>query len=92
MALYPFTLMFTTVRTCLYCYSNKKFDKITWFNPLDSGGLFHCHMLDESTCHFRGIRSILSLLFYILGKILLANTVDPDQTSHNVASDQCLQC
>ena len=35
-------------------------------------------MLDESICHFRGVRSILSLLFYFSLKILLANTVDPD--------------
>ena len=29
-----------------------------------TGGLFHCYMLDESICHFRGVMSILSLLFY----------------------------
>ena len=34
------------------------------FNPLYSGGLFHCYMLDESHLSFRGVRSILSLLFY----------------------------
>ena len=33
-------------------------------NPLDTSGLFHCYMLDESICYFRGVRSILSLLFY----------------------------
>ena len=45
-------------------------------------GLFHCYLLDESICHFRDIRSILC--FY---SILLANSVDPDQMPHNVASD-----
>ena len=27
-------------------------------NPLHTGGLFHCYMLDESICHFRGVGSI----------------------------------
>ena len=44
-------------------------------------------MLDESTCHYRGVGSILSLLFYyFLWKILLTNNVDPDETPHYVAS------
>ena len=33
-------------------------------NPLNNGELFRCLMLDESICHFRGVRSILSPLFY----------------------------
>ena len=33
-------------------------------NPLYAGGLFHCYMLDMSICNFRGVRSILSLIFY----------------------------
>ena len=32
-------------------------------NPLYTGELFHCYMLDESIHHFRGVRSVLSLLF-----------------------------
>ena len=32
-------------------------------NPLYTGRLFDCQMLDESICHFRGVRSILSLEF-----------------------------
>ena len=32
-------------------------------NPVYTGGLFHCNMLNESICHFRGVRTILSLLF-----------------------------
>ena len=31
------------------------------FNPLYTGELFHCYMLDKSICHFRGVGSILSL-------------------------------
>ena len=34
-------------------------------NPLYTGGLFHCFMMVESICHFRGVESILSLLFYV---------------------------
>ena len=47
-------------------------------------------MLDESICHFWGDGSILSLLCYFNGKILLANNVDPDQTPHYVASGSAL--
>ena len=43
-------------------------------------------MLDGSLCHFRGVWTILSLLFFFLWKILLANNVDPDQMPH-VASN-----
>ena len=46
-------------------------------------------MLDKSICHFRGVGSILSLFLW---KILLANNSDPDQMSHNVASDLGLHC
>ena len=46
-----------------------------------------CYMLDRSICHFRGAMFVLSLLFYFLLKVVLANTVDPDQTSRYVASD-----
>ena len=49
-------------------------------------------MLEESICLFRDVRSILSLLFYFDGKILLANNVDPDQMPHYVASDLGLHC
>ena len=33
-------------------------------NPLYTGGLFHFYMLDKSICHFRGVGSILTFLFY----------------------------
>ena len=42
------------------------------FYTLYTGWLFHCYMLNESICHFRGVRSILSHLFYFWWKILLA--------------------
>ena len=32
---------------------------ICLFNILYTGGLFHCYMLGESICHFRGVGSIL---------------------------------
>ena len=35
-----------------------------YFNPLYTGRLFHCYMLDESICHFRGVWTIMLLLFY----------------------------
>ena len=37
-------------------------------NPLYTGGLFHCYMLDESICHIRDVGSILSLLYYFSWK------------------------
>ena len=51
-------------------------------------------MLDESICHFRCVRSILSLLFYMYFRlnILLANNVGPDQMPHYEASDLGLHC
>ena len=49
-------------------------------------------MLDKPFCHLRGLGSILSLLFYLQWKIPLANTVDTDQTPHQVASDLGLHC
>ena len=49
-------------------------------------------MLDKSICHFRGAGSILSLLFYFLWKILVADNVGPDQTPHYVVSDLGLHC
>ena len=62
------------------------------FNPLYTGGLYHCYILDKSICHFRGVRSVLSFSFYFLLKILLANNVDPDWTPQYVASGMVLHC
>ena len=49
-------------------------------------------MLDESICHFRGVKSILSLLLYFRWKILSTNNVDPYQMPYYVASDLGLYC
>ena len=53
----------------MYCteFSKKKLledvtnDMIT-IKPLYTGGLFHCHTLDKSICHFRGVGPFPSLL------------------------------
>ena len=62
------------------------------FNPLYSGGVFQCYMLDKSIYGFRAVGSILSLLLYFLWEILLANNVDPVQMPHYVASELGLHC
>ena len=56
------------------------------FNPLYTGRLFHGYMLDDVICRFRGVRPIF-LFLSNFDEILLANTADPDQTAHDVASD-----
>ena len=61
-------------------------------NPLYTGWLLYCYMLDESIYHFRGVKSILSFIFYFGWKILLANNDDPAQMPHNVVSGQSLHC
>ena len=63
-----------------------------WYMLDESICDFHWYMLDESICHFRGIRSIISLLFYFRWKTLLANSVDPDQMPHYMASDLGIHC
>ena len=35
-----------------------------FFNPLITGGLFLCYMLNKFICNFRDVSSILLLLFY----------------------------
>ena len=37
-------------------------------NPLYTGRLFHCYMLDKSICHFQGVGSTLSLFSTFDGK------------------------
>ena len=34
-------------------------------NPLYTDGLFHCYMLEEFICHFRGVRSLFCHLYSI---------------------------
>ena len=40
-------------------------------NPLYTGGFFHCYMLDESICRFRGVGSILLHLFLMENQDLM---------------------
>ena len=72
--------------------TNVRLGMVRLFNPVYTGGLFHCNVLDKSIYHLRGFGSIPSLLFYFLWKILLANSVDSDQMPQYVASDLGLHC
>ena len=65
---------------------------ISLLNPLYTGRLFQCCLLEKFICHFRSVRSISSFLFYFWWKVLLTNSVDPDQTPHYVVSDLGLHC
>ena len=51
-----------------------------FINPLYTGVHCHCFMLSAPICRLRSVNSIL--FSSILMVILLANTVDPDQTPH----------
>ena len=73
----------------------KKVQSMIRFLP----GLTHCILVDFSTfiCWTNpfvilGVSGLLLLLFYFGWKILLANTVDPDQMPPYVASDLGLHC
>ena len=54
------------VKAEAYITPSKACKQVRWqsFNPLYTGGLFHCYILDKFICHFRGVESVLSLLFY----------------------------
>ena len=79
--------------TCyLLSWTTKIYQNGSSLNPVYTGGLFHCYMLDEFICHFRSVGSVVLFLFYLLWKILLAKDVDPDQMPHYVASDLGLHC
>ena len=50
-------------------------------------------MLDESICHFRGVRSICYFnSIFDKKKTPVSNTINPNQTPHYVASDLGLHC
>ena len=53
-------------KTCLNTIALRSFarSECNRVNPLYTGRLFHCYMLDKSVSHFTGMGSILSLLFY----------------------------
>ena len=57
-----------TVVVLLYSdnVSNGEGNRDLSLNPLYTGGLFHCYILDESIFHFRDVGSFLSILFYFL--------------------------
>ena len=63
-----------------------------YFNPLQSGGLFHPYILEESICYLRVLGLIFLGLFGSRQKLLLANCGDTDQMQHYAASDLGLQC
>ena len=44
------------------------------FSPLYSGGLFYFYMLDESICHFRGVKSVLLLFVLFLAQMFSKKT------------------
>ena len=60
--------------------------------PLHTGGLFQCYMLDMSIYYFMEVGSILFLLFSFFRQILYTNAVYPDQMPLYVASDLGLHC
>ena len=62
-----------------------------YFNPLYTGGLFHCYTLDESICHFRGVGSFCRF-YSIFMENPISKNVDPNQMPHYVASDLGLHC
>ena len=51
-------------------------ETILSLNPLHTGRLFLCYVLEETFCHFRGGGSIVSLLFFFLMENPVANSVD----------------
>ena len=61
-------------------------------NPHLLSGPIHPYQLDESTASFRGVWCTFSFYFYFEYIFLLANSEDPDQTPHSVASDLGLHC
>ena len=77
-------------RTCHFGSFVMLWLKLCLIKPLYTGRLFHCYMLGESICHFRGVMSILSLLFSFWWQILLANTEDLNQTLHYDLGRNCL--
>ena len=75
---------------CLICFPKISLDVFELpvpFNLLYTGGLFHYFMLKESICHFRGVRSILSLSFHFL----MENPVSKQVNSVNLYPLVCLK-
>ena len=54
--------------------------------------LTYCSLVEFSICYLRSIRCNILGLFGSRQKLLLANSGDPDQMPHYVASDLGLHC
>ena len=67
-------------------------EELSPLSPLYTDGLFHCYILDESIFHFRGARSVLSLLFRFGGRKTVSKHCRPCPSLHYVASVLGLHC
>ena len=57
-----------------------------------TSGLIHPYHLDESIPNFMGLHWMFTFSLHFKNRILRANSADPDQTPHLVASELGLQC
>ena len=64
---------------------------IRCFNPFMLNGLFYLNSLGRSIFHIRGVWLVFIIIMFCRNE-LNANSVDPDQTPHSVASDLGLYC
>ena len=64
----------------------------TAFKPFIPNGISHSYQLEQSISVLRDVRWYFSFLFKFQKKIKQANSGDPDQTPHSVASDLGLHC
>ena len=56
------------------------------YNPYVRITFSHPYHLDESTLIFRGIKNDFSFLFHSSMKLLLANSIAPDEMPHSAAA------
>ena len=61
-------------------------------NPFMLSGLFYLESLDKSISNIRGVWLVFLLPRYTEIPVLIANSVDADQTPQNAASDLDLHC
>ena len=59
----------------------------TAFNPFMPNGISHYYQLEQSISVLMDFRWYFSFLFMFQYKNMLANSEDPDQNPHSVASD-----
>ena len=55
-----FLICSTFIRVFIFLFN------FCFFNPLYTGELIHCNMLDESICHFRDVGSVLLLFLFLI--------------------------